>query len=182
MNKTHLPPPPKPGSVPSKPVRNSEKLQETASETSSFGELVGIRNELKKLNLKVGEFDNRFPKADKETVKKLWEQFVKSPSFPLFMIVTTLLAFGILKPTSYEYLIASPSDYSFEESMNGYGEQGWQAVSCRRAIDSDISTRRIFLLLDRKLTKLLKPRAIGARKTKFGDRRKFAVFLLLGGG
>ena len=150
MNQTKLPPPPKPGSISSKPTTNSGKLQETPSETSSFGELVGIRNELKKLNLKVEEFDNRFPKADKETVKKLWGQFVRSPSFPLFLIVTSLLAFGILKPTSYEYQIASPSDYSFEESMNEYGEQGWQAVSCRRAIDSITDEASYECILTRK--------------------------------
>ncbi|EAW35162.1 hypothetical protein [Lyngbya sp. PCC 8106] len=136
MNKTHLPPPPKPTSTPSKTATKSGQIQETPSETSSWVELVGIRNELKKLNHKVGELDNRFPKADKETVKKLWGQFVKSPSFPLFVIVTAILAFGILKPTSYEYQIASPSDSTFEESMNEYGGEGWQTISCRRAIDS----------------------------------------------
>ena len=44
--------------------------------------------------------------------------------------------FGLVPRQRWEYLIVSPSDTSFETTMDKYGEAGWELVSARRATDS----------------------------------------------
>jgi hypothetical protein len=53
----------------------------------------------------------------------------------LIAILIGLVVSQCSKPR-YEYATVSPSDLSFEESMDKYGSEGWKAVSCRRAKDS----------------------------------------------
>jgi DNA-binding helix-hairpin-helix protein with protein kinase domain len=57
----------------------------------------------------------------------------------LIAILISLVIGQISKP-KYEYKIVSPSDISFEESMDKYGSEGWKATSCRRAQDSSTET------------------------------------------
>lgn len=140
MGHTKLPPPPK-----SKPASHPNG--------SSLTELVGIRSELKKLNQSVAELERRLPKVDGKSAKQLWVRCIKHPNFPLVVIVALAGLFWVLKPARYEYRIASPSDYTFEESMTEYGQWGWKAVSCRRAIDSrtDSAGYECIMLRERRL-------------------------------
>jgi hypothetical protein len=61
------------------------------------------------------------------------------PNAILAAILIGLIISQISRPR-YEYRIVSPSDLSLEESMDRYGSEGWKAVSCRRAQDSDTDT------------------------------------------
>lgn len=63
-------------------------------------------------------------------------KFIPNRKNALVAIVLSLLALNQLLKQRYDYTITSPSDYLFEESMNELGAQGWQAVNCRRAVDS----------------------------------------------
>lgn len=54
----------------------------------------------------------------------------------LTVSVVGLLMFELTHRPTYEYMTASPSDYSFDESMNKLGAQGWKTESCRRATSS----------------------------------------------
>lgn len=71
-----------------------------------------------------------------EQISSKFRQFTSKSEFILLAIFVGLI-FGQCSKPSYEYTIASPSDYVFEESMDEYGSQGWKATSCRRARDSD---------------------------------------------
>ena len=62
----------------------------------------------------------------------------------LLLAIAGLLAFLILVPTSepeaqtrWEYRIERPSDYTFIREMTQFGEQGWELVFARRALDSE---------------------------------------------
>ena len=58
----------------------------------------------------------------------------------MLLIVIGAQFFSQVKPTvRWEYMLESPSDYSFTKTMNNYGEQGWELVSARRASDSSSS-------------------------------------------
>jgi DNA-directed RNA polymerase subunit M/transcription elongation factor TFIIS len=70
----------------------------------------------------------------KETSPKL-QKFGEYSSAILVAILIGLIVSQVSKPR-YEYKVISPSDLSFEESMDRYGSEGWKAVSCRRAQDS----------------------------------------------
>ncbi|MDJ0572628.1 MAG: hypothetical protein QNJ53_26800 [Pleurocapsa sp. MO_192.B19] len=70
-----------------------------------------------------------------EQISSKLKQFTSKSEYILLAIFVGLVFSQCSKP-SYEYTIASPSDYSFEESMSEYGSKGWEAVSCRRAMDS----------------------------------------------
>ncbi|MBI0445348.1 hypothetical protein [Deinococcus sp. DB0503] len=51
----------------------------------------------------------------------------------LAVMVGGLLFFQLTHRPTYEYMTVSPSDYNFDEEMNGLGAQGWKTESCRRA-------------------------------------------------
>lgn len=71
----------------------------------------------------------------KEQILSKFRQFTSKSEYILLAIFVGLI-FGQCSKPKYEYTIASPSDYSFSESMSDYGSKGWKAVSCRRARDS----------------------------------------------
>jgi hypothetical protein len=63
--------------------------------------------------------------------------------FQGFVIIFLLLVglgmpfFSTLRPVQqWEYMIESPSDYSFSTTMDRYGREGWELVFARRATDS----------------------------------------------
>ncbi|HEY4259440.1 MAG TPA: hypothetical protein VGM98_04745 [Schlesneria sp.] len=63
--------------------------------------------------------------------------------FQGWLVITLLIivaAAGFIpKPqgtTKWEYRIESPSDFETTSSFNSYGQDGWEIVSARRAIDS----------------------------------------------
>jgi hypothetical protein len=51
--------------------------------------------------------------------------------------------------TRWEYRIESPSDYSFTREMNDLGEQGWELVFARRALDSSTDDYSYEVILKR---------------------------------
>lgn len=71
-----------------------------------------------------------------EQISAKFKQFTGKSEYILLAIFISLIFGQCIKP-KYEYAVASPSDYSFSESMSENGSEGWKAVSCRRAIDSD---------------------------------------------
>ena len=75
-------------------------------------------------------------KIPTKQISAKFKQFTNKSEYILLAIFVGLVFSQCSKP-SYEYTIASPSDYTFEESMDDYGSQGWEAVNCRRASDSD---------------------------------------------
>jgi hypothetical protein len=75
------------------------------------------------------------PLSDSEQKSGIAQELVRVSNYLLIGILGILL-YGQGKKTSYEYDVVSPPDSSFNESMNKYGEQGWHAVSCRRATAS----------------------------------------------
>lgn len=75
-------------------------------------------------------------KISTEQISAKFKQFTNKSEYILIAILIGLIFNQFSKP-SYEYTIASPSDYTFEESMDDYGSKGWEAVNCRRASDSD---------------------------------------------
>ncbi len=77
-----------------------------------------------------------FKQIPTEQISLKLKQFTSKSEYILLAIFVGLI-FGYFSKPSYEYTIASPSDYTFEESMDDYGSQGWEAVNCRRAKDSD---------------------------------------------
>lgn len=70
-----------------------------------------------------------------EQISSKFKQFTGKSEYILLAIFIGLIFNQCSKPR-YEYTVASPSDYSFSESMSEYGSAGWKAVSCRRAMDS----------------------------------------------
>lgn len=67
----------------------------------------------------------------------------------ILFVVTAMLALMLWqRPTSkqWEYMIANPPDNSFDERMDGYGREGWELVTARRATSeySDPSYECIF--------------------------------------
>ncbi len=91
-------------------------------------------------------------KEKKPPNDKTQQKIMSEPTAPAFqgvtksqgtaIIVLLLIAIGapffsLLKPTDkWEYMIESPSDYTFSSTMDRYGEQGWELVFARRASDS----------------------------------------------
>jgi hypothetical protein len=75
-------------------------------------------------------------KIPTEKILSKFKQFTNKSEYILLAIFVGLVFSQCSKP-SYEYTIASPSDYTFKESMDDYGSQGWEAVNCRRASNSD---------------------------------------------
>jgi hypothetical protein len=73
--------------------------------------------------------------SDLSGSRKFKLNFLNKTELILLAIFLGLIFSKLTKP-SYEYQIISPSDLSFEESMNKYGSQGWRTVECRRAKDS----------------------------------------------
>jgi len=71
-----------------------------------------------------------------EQISSKFKQFTSKSEYILLAIFLGLIFSQCSKP-KYEYTIASPSDYSFSESMGKYGSKGWKAVNCRRARDGD---------------------------------------------
>lgn len=97
-------------------------------------------NELKKVNQKLSEIQK-----DNLINQNQWQNLdfkLKTLQYS-FIGIFVLLVIGLLsnflnfKPEKYEYQVVSPSDYIFDDKMNEYGEQGWKATECRRAVGSD---------------------------------------------
>ncbi len=53
------------------------------------------------------------------------------------------------RPRTFEYAVASPSDYSWDREANEFGGAGWTIVSARRAVDSDTKVPSYELILMR---------------------------------
>ena len=51
----------------------------------------------------------------------------------LLLVLTGTQIFSLLHRPTYEYQTVSPSDYTFEGTMNALGAKGWKTESCRRA-------------------------------------------------
>lgn len=59
----------------------------------------------------------------------------------VLMVLALVLPYvRVIRPSSpppalakWEYMIASPPDQEFDERMAGYGREGWELVSARRA-------------------------------------------------
>jgi hypothetical protein len=64
---------------------------------------------------------------------QLWQ-----PALLAMLVVTQIAALFILsRQPKFEYRIESPNDSAFDSEMNGYGSQGWELVSARRATSSN---------------------------------------------
>lgn len=103
-------------------------------------ELLAIRNELKKINHKVNDFEEKY--ARNSEAAKSWRILLENRPLTIIFIllivnvlVSLIQAIQSFKPIAYEYEIVSPDDLIFDSEMNEYGRKGWQAVSCRRASD-----------------------------------------------
>jgi hypothetical protein len=111
-------------------------------------ELLAIRTELKKLNQKVADFEKNTSSLNSA---KSWRGILYNKPV---ILIASLLFLNILasllqsfmtvkgisyakeeinKPIAYEYQVFSPSDETFDSSMNTQGDSGWQATNCRRA-------------------------------------------------
>lgn len=68
---------------------------------------------------------------------KIKNKMTKIQANIIIILLMALLGFpffGFLKPsTKWEYSVESPMDAFFISSMNGYGKDGWELVSARRA-------------------------------------------------
>lgn len=51
----------------------------------------------------------------------------------MLALLFVMFMFQLSHRPTYEYMTASPSDTSFDESMSELGSQGWKTESCRRA-------------------------------------------------
>lgn len=119
---------------------NPESFKES---NTVVAELLAIRTELKKLNQKVTDFEKTT--SDSKSAKTWLNILDNKP----VIFIGTLLVLNILasllqsliikaeinKPIAYEYQVFSPSDATFESSMNTQGDSGWQVTNCRRASD-----------------------------------------------
>lgn len=109
-------------------------------QNSVVNELLAIRAEFKKLNQKIADYEKLKINNDPN-----WNNVSKNKPLLIILGLLTMTCLSSLfqtfmiyksnKPTAYEYKVVSPSDISFEDSMNNDGELGWQIVSCRRASD-----------------------------------------------
>ncbi len=78
-------------------------------------------------------------KSEPKHKKSEFEGVTKSQGS--FLIILLLIGIGapfwvFLKPVpKWEYTIAAPSDSEFESMMATYGDNGWEVVSTRRAMD-----------------------------------------------
>jgi hypothetical protein len=52
------------------------------------------------------------------------------------LVTLPLLPNAAPRPT-WDYKIAAPSDFLFDTQMSALGSEGWEVVTCRRAMGSD---------------------------------------------
>lgn len=55
----------------------------------------------------------------------------------LAALVTVALVPNTTQRPKWDYKIAAPSDLLFETEMSALGSDGWEVVTCRRAVGSD---------------------------------------------
>lgn len=65
-------------------------------------------------------------------------------------ILLLFIVFIIYKPAQYEYKIISDKDSDIGLTMNGFGADGWEVISARRATSSDNSGAVYELIIKRK--------------------------------
>lgn len=79
------------------------------------------------------------PRAEPESGKEL-SGITRAQGTLIIVFLGALICiqfFSAIRPTpKWEYRIETPSDYSFSNSMNRYGKDGWELVSARRATDA----------------------------------------------
>ena len=118
---------------PRRPTGNQGQINPTLKALNA------IQAELKRLNQVVANLETQRLKSQPFN----WRSYLIQHA-P--MLVTAFLLMFVLfnviglhpKPASpprYEYDVQSPNDLKFKEAMNLYGQEGWEVLFCRRALD-----------------------------------------------
>jgi hypothetical protein len=107
------------------PLTTSSRYQSVQTPSNSSSSALGLIN-----NFKFGELLTTF--KDIISTGALVGIFI--------ILLINLLAGQKPQAVSWEYKIEAISDLSFIESMDGYGKNGWELVSARRAVNDGVAS------------------------------------------